>query len=116
MREHRFGQSPPREEAAGAKTPGDLGSKVPKDLEEAFRRMLVKAVTLTGAKIGALVLISPTSKKPVPLAYYSPDGPQPSQREYARIAQWVAMRRAPAIIDQGVTDPRLPVPDVPMSG
>ena len=94
----------------------DSGSKAAKDLEEAFQRLVTNAAALIGAKAGTMVLLSPTTKKPVPFVTYSPDGYQPSPREYAGITRWVAARKASAILDQAATDPRQRAPDITTMG
>jgi GAF domain-containing protein len=73
-------------------------------------------VTLTGAREGTMTVLSPTSKRLIPLVAYCPEGPQPSQREYASIARWVAAHRAPVIVDQAATDPRMQTPGAAPSG
>jgi transcriptional regulator with GAF, ATPase, and Fis domain len=103
-------QGPSREEADRGKTPGGSGSRVARDLEETFRRLVINAATLIDAKAGSLVLLSPTSKRLVPLVIYAPEGLHPTQRDYAGIARWVSVRKAPAILDRAATDPSIPVP------
>lgn len=96
--------------------PGDPDALIPKDLEEAFQRLVMSAVTLVGARAGTLALLSPITKMLAPLATFCLEGPMPSQREFASMARWVAGRKGPAIIDQAATDPRLRVPDIPSTG
>ena len=118
MSEHRqrYEQGPSAGDAQRRKASGDLGVKVPKELEEVFQRLVANAVTLAGARAGSLALLAPDSKTPVPLVVYSPEGPQPSRREYASIASWVVAHRAPAIVDQAGLDPRMQEPGAAPAG
>jgi GAF domain-containing protein len=96
--------------------PGGPGNLIAKDLEEAFQRLVMNAVTLGGARVGSLALLSPATKKLTPLATFCLEGPMPSQREFATMARWVAGRKGPAIIDQSATNPHMRVPDIPSTG
>lgn len=111
---HEQGQS--AGDAQRRKASGDLSDKVAKELEEVFQRLVANAVRLAGARAGSLALLSPASKRPVPVVVYCPEGPQPSRREYAGIARWVVAHRASAIVDQAGLDPRMQEPDSAAAG
>lgn len=114
--QQHYEQAPLRDEAARGNTSSHSATRVLKDLEETFRRLVANVVPLVGAKAGGLILFSPSSKHPIPLVIYALEGPPPSQREYIRIARWVAVRRSSTILDQAATDPRMPVPDITTAG
>ncbi len=103
----RHEQGPLRAEAKTPKLPNSLEDKTTRDLEAVFQRLVVNAVTLVGARAGSLALVSPASKKPVPLANYSPDGSWPFPPEYSSIIRWVTTRRISALIDKTSADPRM---------
>lgn len=115
-RRQSYEQGPSAGDTQRRKASGDLGFKVPKELEDVFHRLVTNAVTLAGARAGSLSLLSPGSKTPVPLVVYSPDGYQPSRREYASIARWVVTHRAPTIVDQAGLDPRMQEPGAAAAG
>ncbi len=111
--QQRYEQAPPREEADRGKVSSGPGSRAARDLEETLRRMVINAAALIGAKAGSLVVLSPTSRRLVPLVIYAPEGLLPSQRDYAGIVRWVAVRKTSAIIDRSANDPSASIPTTP---